>query len=282
MHLLLALLGIVVAAVFLLVGVGAAINVVDQGQPVRPSRAGASRIFREVAAHLLTGLMLPLGAPQARARAAELPDTVPDRVPVVLVPGYALNRACFTFLAMFLRRRGWRWVWAINNRPNSSPIPVFARNLAQRVDELRRVTGAEMVDSIGHSMGGVIAAWYINRMDGAPTVRRLITLGTPWLGTRMHVWGRRREARDLTPGCEIIADIAHPRVPTTAIWSRSDQLVIPAEGARGEGTEAVELVQVGHLEMLYSARVSHLVAETLEARTDPPAEPPPPAPADFQ
>lgn len=273
MKFLLALLLLVWLGALLPGVVGTAINRTWRGEPLRLSRAGVSRFLREWAVHVL---LVPLQAmgwwPRPPVPSRHPDDGAGARLPVILVPGYAMNRGYLIPLTLFLRRRGWKWVWPINNRPASAPIPVYARKLAEAVEELCRRTGADRVDLVAHSMGGVIAGWYVNRMDGARRVRRMVTVATPWRGTMMHVWGRRRQARDLAPESEVIAGIQPPAVPVTAIWSRSDQLVIPPEHAVCEGVEAVELAHAGHMEMLLSARAWRLVADALATSALPPED----------
>ena len=79
----------------------------------------------------------------------------------------------------------------------------------------------------------------------------------------MHIWGPGREARDLAPGSEVIAQAQDPPIPVSAIWSPVDQLLVPSECARCEGKENLQLEQCGHMEMLLSARVFRLVREIL-------------------
>jgi|AMFO01.1.fsa_nt_gi Predicted acetyltransferases and hydrolases with the alpha/beta hydrolase fold len=264
MNVLLALLLLVWLGALLPGALGTAINLTWRGEPLRPSRAGVSCFLREWAVHVL---LVPLHAVGWWRRppmpSGEADDGVDARLPVILVPGYAMNRGYMSPLALFLRRQGWRWVWPINNRPASAPIPVYARKLAEAVEELCQRTGAEQVDLVAHSMGGVIAGWYVNRMDGARRVRRMVTVATPWRGTMMHVWGLLRQARDMAPESDVIAGIQQPAVPVTAIWSRSDQIVIPPEHSVCDGVEAIELAHAGHMEMLLSARVWRLVADAL-------------------
>jgi pimeloyl-ACP methyl ester carboxylesterase len=200
------------------------------------------------------GLSLP-GPPKAFPSEQE-------QTPVLLLPGFLMNRSSMWLLAFYLRRRGWRWVWAINNRPNT-PIPVMAQELGLRIEELERVSGARQVDIVAHSMGGIIAAWYAAKLGGDAHIRQLITLGTPWKGTRMHIWGPAREARDLAPQSEVIAQAQTPPIPVSAIWSPVDQLLVPSDCAHCEAKENLQLEQCGHMEMLLSARVFRLVREIL-------------------
>ena len=253
---------------------GAVINLVDRGEPIRFTATGASRFFREWGAHLLQWAMLPLGSRDPGPSPGDWGR--PGRPPVMLVPGYGMNRACLFFLATYLRRRGWEWVWPVNNRPHSAGVPVYASRLAEAVARLRRETGAEQVDIVGHSMGGVIAAWYINQLGGHAHVRRLITLGTPGLGTRMHVFGTRHQARDMAPGAPVIAEIQGPQVEAVSLWSRFDPLISPPEAATPPGVRAVEIGGAGHLEMLTSAAAFRAVRDALlEGEADPTPDPQP-------
>ncbi len=46
-------------------------------------------------------------------------------------------------------------------------------------------TGHSQVDVIGHSLGGLIARYYVQRLGGDIRAHTLVTLGTPHGGTRI-------------------------------------------------------------------------------------------------
>ena len=85
-------------------------NALDRGVPVRPTRAGAVWFLREWAAWVRTLLAHPSGffarAPERR------PPVFPaePRIPVVLVPGFALNQSSMGAIARHLRLCGWDWM----------------------------------------------------------------------------------------------------------------------------------------------------------------------------
>ena len=58
-----------------------------------------------------------------------------------------------------------------------------AAQLAQYIAGVRRASGAEMVDLVAHSMGGLIARYYIDRLMSGRDVAQLLTLGTPHGGS---------------------------------------------------------------------------------------------------
>src|SRR6187431_1735018 len=96
--------------------------------------------------------------------------------PVIVIHGYAMNRANFVPLAYRLARAGLGPIvgfeyWTLGR------TAAAARKLGWFVDHVREQTGAGEVDIIGHSMGGVVARYYVALAGGDAVVRNLITLG---------------------------------------------------------------------------------------------------------
>jgi triacylglycerol esterase/lipase EstA (alpha/beta hydrolase family) len=254
------LLGI---GVYVLLGVFG--NRLLRGLPIRPEATVAAMFLRELAAMLvlLPGLMFGLYQPD--------PPRGPtgERNPVLLVHGFGLNRICFFLLERFLLARGFPVVWSVNHRPINGSIPEMARELGQRIEELRMSTGAKQVDVVAHSMGGVITAWYAERLEGAASVRRLITLGTPWRGTLMAGLWPKPSCADMTPSSEVIEDIQSPTLPVVALWSAEDNVILPAANSRleGRGKESwdIQVDNAGHTELLFRPSVWRAVAASLLA-----------------
>lgn len=277
MSLALSVLAVVCVLVALPVLVGACINAVDRGEEVRLSRVGAGRMIKEYAVDLLSGPLFLFGVVDPGP--SPTPGAAPGEPPVLLLPGYAMNRSCMFFLAFYLRQRGLPWVWATNNRGSALGIADHAAHLAGSVERLRRESGAAKVDLVCHSMGGLIANWYVSRLGGDAHVRRLITIGTPWRGTRMWIFGLRQQVRDLAPDSPVIAELQRLSVPTTTIWSRTDSLVVPFSSALMPGASAVEIDRAGHLGLLYDGRVYRAVRDALRAPDPAPPQPAAPQPA---
>lgn len=232
--------------------------------------------LREWAVSVIIGPLLLTGtgraAPPAPSPGVSRQDDVGKGIPVLLLHGYDMNRASMAPLAAYLRARGWRWVHAVNHGPQRNPIAAHARRLGTTIADLKAHTGAGQVDVVAHSMGGLVAAYYAARMNGASDIRHIVTLGTPWRGTRLAHLGWKAEARDLEPNSEVVADVAEicEQVPVTSIWTPGDQIVIPATHSVLPGARMVELPLMGHLDMLFDGRVFTEVRDALKA---------PPAPA---
>ena len=228
----------------------------ERGSPPSPSLAWTSMFLREVAANAAAITAMPLGWTESAPAFTGPIARTEHRTPVVLVPGFGMNRSCFFPMQAALRARGWSWVHAVNRGPRGGRIPTYARHLQEQVERLCAQSGQEQVDLVCHSMGGLIAAWYLQELGGDARIRRLVTMGTPWGGTRMAAFrGPLSEGADMLPDAPLIAALVEPKVPTLCIWSQQDQLIVPSHSAcppwaLSAPHQAQELEMVGHLEMI--------------------------------
>lgn len=76
---------------------------------------------------------------------------------------------------------------AVEPRRRTNSLAQNAAILAGYIDKVRGAVGAEKVDIIAHSMGGLIARNYISAHGAQHGVAQLLTLGTPMAGTHCAV-----------------------------------------------------------------------------------------------
>jgi len=195
----------------------------------------------------------------------------PGRRPVVLVHGYALSGASFGLMARRLRQDGWTWVWPINHVPAFGNIDRNVDTLAAAVDEVRRLSGADRVDIVAHSMGGLVARAFI-RNRGPAAVHRVITLGTPHCGTvygNLVGWADPMVGQMQMDSAFLDALSQDDPVPevtrVVSIYSLFDAVVVPPQNAYYPGACNIEIDGVGHNALLLSRRVYDLVRENLAA-----------------
>jgi len=67
---------------------------------------------------------------------------------------------------------------------STGSITTYAGKLDDEIKAIKGDTGAKKVDIVAHSMGGLVARWYIQRLDGRD-VGKLIMIGTPNHGADM-------------------------------------------------------------------------------------------------
>jgi pimeloyl-ACP methyl ester carboxylesterase len=254
----------------LVAAAGVAVQAADRNQPIALSPALAARIAREAAARAMLRVLGPFafGRPSPKPVAwgpHPGPGSAPLRqAPVLLVPGLTWNRSSLWPLTVFLRRRGWRWVHAIDRASARGPLAVEAEAFGEEVRRLCVASGAEQVDVVAFSTGGLVAAWYL-RHYGTARVRRLVTLGTAWRGTRMAVFGRGRATEEILYGSHVLDGLWPAPVPTVCVFSPDDPVVVPATSAAPpDNADLVQVEACGHVEMLVSARVFRAVQAALE------------------
>ena len=195
--------------------------------------------------------------------------------PVLLVHGIVDNRSIFVHLARVLRRRGHGTVQAVNYSPMTAltgDIRAAARDLGEHVERLCAASGVDRVHVIGHSLGGLIARYYVQRLGGDARVDTLVTLGTPHQGSQIaHLLPPTVVPRQLQPGSDLLRELTEPapqcRTRFLAVWSRMDQLIVPQRNARLEHPDLqvtnVRVDHVGHMAMTIDPEVVHLVTCTL-------------------
>src|SRR3712207_3858447 len=236
-----------------------------------------------VGAHVL---MYPLGArtevlrPDPSCRPAAAPpavralfaaDPLAARVPVLLVHGLVDNRSIFTAMRRGLRRRGFASVCTWNYSPMLGDAARGAADLGREIERICARTGHDRIHVVGHSLGGLIARYHLQRQDGAQRIQSLVTLGTPHEGSVLAHLLPTPLVRQLRPGSPLLRELAEPApgfsTPLTAVYSDLDQLVLPTSAARCDhpdlGARNVLVRGVGHMSLPFSRSVVDEVAATL-------------------
>lgn len=201
---------------------------------------------------------LPL--PGARARGPR---------PVIVIHGYAMNRANFVPLAYRLARAGLGPIvgfeyWSLGR------TAAAARQLSWFVEHVQQLSGSPQVDIIGHSMGGVVGRYYVQLLGGDGGVANLVTLGSPHLGTDVSEFGIGHPTRELLVGSKLVQRLAAAPPPrdtrVLTIFSHADALV-PARTQPVLSIPRAERVvydDLGHVALLGSRRVARAIIRRLK------------------
>jgi hypothetical protein len=195
--------------------------------------------------------------------------------PILLVHGLVDNRSIFALLRRGLRRRGFGRIVGLNYSPFTTDIRTAAARLGARVEQLCEETGYERVHIVGHSLGGLIARYYVQRLGGDGRVHTVVCLGVPHSGTRparlLPSLLPGGVIKQLRPDSDLIAELASPapgcRTRFLSLWSDLDQLMVPKQTARLTHRDLVVrnvLVRgLGHLSLPIDGRVVHAICTTL-------------------
>jgi pimeloyl-ACP methyl ester carboxylesterase len=234
----------------------------------RPERRALREALREAMWAWLTQPLLPLYYFVGRRLA---PGT---GTPVIAVHGYTQNRVDFLGLARACSRAGVGPVYGINY-PWFATIHGNAARLSRFIARVVRETGAQRVDLVAHSLGGLVAMEYLH-VAGSAHVRRIVTIasphaGVPWQGPILGAAGDSMRA-----GSPFLVERSSKPVPVPclSVYSTHDNIVHPPRTSelahRGAQDRAFE--HMGHLSILFEQDVLQAVVEFLRA-PDAPAPP---------
>ncbi|WP_405562396.1 esterase/lipase family protein [Streptomyces sp. NBC_01180] len=217
----------------------------------------------------------PLGHPRTGESTVEHPPPPGQgHRPVVLLHGFVDNRSVFVLLRRSLLRHGWQHPESLNYSLLTCDIRAAAELLGQHIEEICARTGHQDVDIVGHSLGGLIARYYVQRQGGDRRVRTLVTLGTPHEGTQIALlMSAHPLVRQMLPHSDVIEELRGPapgcRTRFVSFWSELDHLMIPVEAGCIDHpdliTTNVRVSGIGHLALPVHPVVAAAIREALES-----------------
>lgn len=191
--------------------------------------------------------------------------------PILLVHGMIDNKSIFALLRRGLRRRGFWQLPAMNYSPFTTDVRSAAVSLAERVEQIVAETGYDRIHIVGHSLGGLIARYYVQRLGGHHRVHTLVTLGSPHGGTLAAHLLPHPLVRQLRPGADLIRELAEP-APTcdtrfVAFYTDRDHVVVPAINAAVDHPDLdarnILIPDTGHLSFPLNGKVVHEITQVL-------------------
>ncbi|MFF7197923.1 esterase/lipase family protein [Streptomyces sp. NPDC008079] len=212
---------------------------------------------------------------RAPGGALRLPTEGRAHPPVVMLHGFVDNRSVFTLLRRSLLHHGWTRVDALNYSPLTCDIRGAAELLGRHVERICAESGHSRVDLVGHSLGGLIARYYVQRLGGDARVRTLVTLGTPHTGTRVvPLLTPLPIVRQMRPGSALLEELSQPArgcgTRFVSFWSDLDQLMVPVAAARLEhpdlSAENIRVSGIGHLALPVHRGVAAEIRQALSGK----------------
>lgn len=178
------------------------------------------------------------------------------RPPILLLPGYFEPTALWLPFMPRLRAAGYTHIYTLGTWPDFNDMRLTAAEVKAKVAQIQAETGASRIDVVGHSEGGLILRYWIERLGGAPLVDHYVSFATPHEGTLVAYLGPGESAVQMRPGSAFLEDLdAGPLEPApgkySALWSHTDEIVIPQGNGQLPGAVNTSFPIAEHAELCW-------------------------------
>ncbi len=203
------------------------------------------RLVLVVAAVVALALVAVVAVVVLRAIDDVDPVAQDEQGPVLLVPGYGGNTDALVGLEAALDDSGRDATIVQPVGDGTGDLREQADALGTAADDALARTGAESVDVVGYSAGGVIVRLWVRDLGGDSQARRVVTLGSPHHGTEIAnlaggTLGCPVACQQLATESDLLrtlnADDETPEGPVyVSIWTTADETVTPPDSAELDG-----------------------------------------------
>lgn len=185
------------------------------------------------------------------------------KIPILLIHGYGHDAGAWCYHRPRLAQSGIGPLFTIDLGSPTHSIGEYARRVQQKAEKIAAIAGTKNLILVGYSMGGLVAADYALRLAAEGTVKGVITIGSPFEGTRMAIFGNGLCAKQMhyrTPFLKGLKEkvVANGIIPFCHIGTHSDTIVRPASSSWPTGVSALKIIfeDFGHLSLLYSETIT--------------------------
>ncbi len=189
------------------------------------------------------------------------PPSPPARDPVLLVHGWNGSPANWEPMVQRFRADGWSdrelHVWSYNSMLSNVQI---AEQLGARVDAILVATGAERVDIVSHSMGGLSSRHYVKFLGGDARVDAWLSIAGPNHGSQLAAYCASTSCVEMRPGSDFLrrlneGDETPGAVRYATWWSPCDEAIEPTSSVLLAGAQNTQMACLGHLQLLQDAAI---------------------------
>lgn len=188
---------------------------------------------------------------------------------VLLLHGIGATAGVFEPLAERLAEAGVHHLGSFTYHPLRT-VASLAQEVAAHV---ARVPDGARVHLVGHSLGGIVARYYVQELGGARRVTQTVSLASPFFGTTFVRAFPSALLPDLSPRSALLARLVDKKrvaaagVPHVSFVAEADLLVTPPESAAFPVGEVVTVANAGHNGILFDEPTLARIVELVTART---------------
>jgi triacylglycerol esterase/lipase EstA (alpha/beta hydrolase family) len=190
--------------------------------------------------------------------------------PVLLVHGIYHNPAAWMLFRWRLGRRGYQTVYCFSYFSFGPGFNEIADALGRKIHEVSEKNQGAKVILIGHSMGGLLIRVALGKPETAALARAVVTLGTPYRGSKLAVLGLGALSANLVPGSPLLGSLPvfpdPEQIPWLCLTSPADNMVLPltALAPDAEGPIRRETPVVCHVGMIYHKPTADMAISFLD------------------
>jgi triacylglycerol esterase/lipase EstA (alpha/beta hydrolase family) len=194
-----------------------------------------------------------------------------DGTPILLLNGYGGFGSTWEGHKKSLAKAGLGPIYTMNVQSLVS-IKTNAKQVQAVVERIQRETGSNDLILIGHSKGGLVAAYYATVLanKGQANIEKVITLGSPFRGSPIAHLGIGKDAAEMRPGSDLLKDLQE-RIQTSTrpiffhIGSTMDLVAPVGSALLGNNSEHELCIDyVGHTGLLFDRMVTDKVIEWIK------------------
>lgn len=185
----------------------------------------------------------------------------PKPTAILLIHGYLRNQGDWWWFRKQLTNLPCP-IYTVNLEPAYGTIQeITEHSIAKKIAEIKTDSNCEEIILIGHSMGGLVASYYSEFLDKDNLIKKIITIGTPFHGTKLCVAAAGENAKQMYPDSkfsqELISKINISSKQYYQVLSQFDNLVFPWRSAILDNSRTTKFILPlsSHLGMLHCRKV---------------------------
>lgn len=190
---------------------------------------------------------------------------------VVLMHGLFHNPSAWIVFRYWLLRQGLTCVCLGYSSWGARDFDQTTRQIREQLEDIVQKNPDREIHLIGHSLGGLLLRAALAEFSACTNIKNLITLGTPFQGSKLAPFALNSLGRYLWyNSATITATAALPfpsHIPGHALWSPADNMVLPHSalwckilGWKNHATPAIS-----HVAMLHSAKIFQKVLNIIQS-----------------
>lgn len=190
--------------------------------------------------------------------------TLPDKCPVILIPGIFGKWAFLKHLGDKISLSGHPVYVALELGYNIKDIPTSA-SIVRKIIDTNNIKNCVVV---AHSKGGLIGKYLLTYLNSDNRIKGMVSIATPYSGSAIvKLLPPIKWLRDFTTTSEMLRELASHKEVNSKIVSISpefDNHVWTKEGSYLEGAENIKVNEKGHHKIVYNPEVEKIILSSLK------------------